>query len=80
MPITWNPDPFPTIGSPPLFPVARDPNSIRITIRVIWPIVTGWGIIPSVINSRGAYPYRWGNNNNPEMAMATVGVAAPGKG
>jgi len=59
--------------------VARDPNSIRITVRVIWPIVTGWGIIPSVINSRGAQPYGWGSNHNPEMAMATI-VAAPGKG
>ena len=79
MPITLNPGPFPTIGSPPLFPVARDPNSIRITVRVIWPIVTGWGIIPSVINSRGAQPYGWGSNHNPEKAMATI-VAAPGKG
>jgi len=60
--------------------VARDPGSIRITVRVIWPIVTGWGIIPSVINRRGRHPYRWRSNNNPEMAMATVGVAAPGKG
>jgi hypothetical protein len=58
--------------------VARDPNSIRIIIIVTWSIVTGWGIIPSIINSRGAYPYRWGNNNNPEMAMATVEVSVPG--
>jgi hypothetical protein len=76
--IAWNPDPFPTIGGPSILPVAWNPFSIRGVVIIIWPIVTGRGIIPSVINSRGAYPYRWGNNNNPEMAMATVGVSVPG--
>jgi hypothetical protein len=78
LPIAWNPDPFPTIGCPSLFPVARDPNSIRITVIIIWSIVTGWGIVPSVIDRRGCYKNRW-SNKNPKMAMTTI-VAAPGKG
>jgi hypothetical protein len=58
--------------------VPRDPISIRLSVIIIWSIVTGWGIVPSVIDRRGCYPNR-GSNKNPETAMTTM-VAAPGKG
>jgi hypothetical protein len=76
LPIAWNPDPFPTIGSPPILPVARDPNPIRVIVIIILSIVTGRGIVPSVIDRRGRYPYGWRSNKNPEMAI--IG-SKPGK-
>jgi heme/copper-type cytochrome/quinol oxidase subunit 2 len=59
--------------------VAWDPGSIRIIVIIIWSIITGWWVIPSVIYRRRRHPYRWGSNKNPEMAMTTI-VASPGKG
>ena len=78
MPITLNPDPFPTIRSPSLLPVPGDPFSVRFAVIIIWCIVTGRGIVPSVIDRRGCYKNRW-SNKNPKMAMTTM-VAAPGEG
>jgi len=81
LPIAWNPDPLPTIRSPYLLPVPRDPISIRFSVIIIWSIVTGWRIVdgwrivPSVINRRRRHPYRRRSNKNPEMAMSP-----PGKG
>jgi hypothetical protein len=49
--------------------VAWSPDLIRIIVIIIWSIVTGRGIVPSVIDRRGRYPYRWRSNKNPEMAM-----------
>jgi hypothetical protein len=59
--------------------VAWNPDSIRIIVIIIWSIVTGWWVVPSVINRRRCHPYRWRSNKNPEMAMTRI-VATPGKG
>ena len=72
-PIAWDPDPLPPTGSPPIFPVARDPNSIRLII--IGRVITGGRIVPSVINRRGSYPDRRRSKKDPEMAAM---VSTPG--
>jgi hypothetical protein len=73
LPIAWNPDPLPPMGSPPILPVTRDPNSIRLVIirRVI---IGGW-IVPSVINSRRPHPERRRSRKNPKRAAI---VSVPG--
>jgi hypothetical protein len=61
------------MGSPAIFPVTRDPNSIRLVI--IGRVVTWGRIIPPVINSRRSYPKGRRRNKKPEMAVM---VSTPG--
>lgn len=73
MPVTRHPDPFPTVGGPPLFPVVGNPFTITIMIIVIrWVIGP---IIRPVDHRRN--DYRRGNKNPESMMIAVVPV--PGR-
>jgi hypothetical protein len=71
-PIAWNPDFLPTVGTPPLLPVARNPNSIRRII--IGRIIVGGRIIPPMDDHRRTYADCGWTNEDPKMAM----TASPG--
>jgi hypothetical protein len=75
LPIARNPDFLPTVGTLPLLPVARDPNSIRLII--IGGVMVGRRIVPSIDDGRGTYPDRRRSNKNPKMAMAAR-MSTPG--
>ena len=79
LPVAWNPDLLPTIGTLPLLPVARDPHSIRLII--IGRVLIGRRIVPSIDDRRGTYPDRRWSNKNPKMAMAAMAakMSTPGK-
>jgi hypothetical protein len=62
-PIAWNPIPSPSIGGPPLLPVARDPNPVTIIV-IIWSIISVRRIIGTVVNRRRC-PNSWRSNKEP---------------
>ncbi len=76
-PVTWNPNPFPAVGSPPPFPVAWNPNSGTITVVAVATIIAGAiitrrRVIASVVDRRR--PDRRRTDKDPESGMSAKAV------